>query len=52
MIAGLEEVAEGTWKIGDKVTALLGGGGYAQYAVVDARHALPIPSGLDCDWAA
>ncbi len=35
------------WKIGDKVTALLSGGGYAEYAVVDARHALPIPAGLD-----
>jgi NADPH:quinone reductase-like Zn-dependent oxidoreductase len=29
------------WKLGDKVTALLGGGGYAQYCTVDARHALP-----------
>ena len=49
---GLEvagEVVEGAgrWKAGDRVTALLGGGGYAEYAVVDARHALPIPDGLD-----
>jgi NADPH2:quinone reductase len=35
------------WREGDRVAALLGGGGYAQYAVVDARHALPIPGGLD-----
>ena len=35
------------WRIGDRVCALLGGGGYAQYAVVDARHALPIPDSLD-----
>jgi putative PIG3 family NAD(P)H quinone oxidoreductase len=34
------------WRVGDEVTALLGGGGYAEYAVVDARHALPIPPGL------
>ena len=34
------------WKVGDRVTALLGGGGYAEYAVVDARHALPVPQGL------
>jgi putative PIG3 family NAD(P)H quinone oxidoreductase len=34
------------WRPGDKVTALLGGGGYAEYAVVDGRHALPIPQGL------
>ena len=48
---GLEvagEVVEGAgrWKTGDRVCALLGGGGYAQYAAVDARHALPIPRGL------
>ena len=35
------------WKIGDEVTALLPGGGYAEYAVADARHALPVPRGLD-----
>ena len=35
------------WTVGDRVTALLGGGGYAEYAVVDARHALPVPAGLD-----
>jgi putative PIG3 family NAD(P)H quinone oxidoreductase len=34
------------WQVGDTVCALLGGGGYAQYAAVDARHALPIPDGL------
>ena len=34
------------WRVGDKVTALLPGGGYAEYAAVDARHALPIPAGL------
>lgn len=39
--------AAGRWKAGDAVCALLGGGGYAEYAVCDARHALPIPSGLD-----
>jgi NADPH2:quinone reductase len=35
------------WREGDRVVALLGGGGYAQYAVVDARHALPVPRGMD-----
>jgi len=49
---GLEvagEVVEGAgrWKAGDRVCALLGGGGYAEYAVVDARHALPVPAGYD-----
>ena len=42
----------GRWKIGDKVTCLLGGGGYAQYATVDCRHALPVPAGLDLVQAA
>lgn len=49
---GLEvagEVVEpaGRWKAGDRVCALLGGGGYAEYAACDARHALPIPGDLD-----
>jgi NADPH2:quinone reductase len=46
-VAGEVAVAAGRWKVGDKVTALLGGGGYAQYVAVDARHALPIPDNLD-----
>jgi putative PIG3 family NAD(P)H quinone oxidoreductase len=46
-VAGEVVVAAGRWKVGMRVCALLGGGGYAQYAVVDARHALPLPAGLD-----
>ncbi|HZZ67630.1 MAG TPA: NAD(P)H-quinone oxidoreductase [Phenylobacterium sp.] len=46
-VAGEVVVGAGRWKVGDKVCALLGGGGYAEYAVCDARHALPIPKGLD-----
>jgi len=49
---GLEAAGEvmtgaGRWKAGDRVCALLGGGGYAEFVAVDARHALPIPAGLD-----
>jgi putative PIG3 family NAD(P)H quinone oxidoreductase len=44
-VAALGEGA-GRWRIGDEVCALVGGGGYAQYCRVDARHALPIPKGL------
>ncbi|MET3526943.1 NAD(P)H-quinone oxidoreductase [Phenylobacterium koreense] len=45
-VAGEVVAAAGRWKVGDKVCALLGGGGYAEYAACDARHALPIPQGL------
>ncbi len=34
------------YKVGDKVTALAPGGGYAGYCKVSAGHALPIPAGL------
>jgi NADPH2:quinone reductase len=46
-VAGEVEVGAGRWKAGDKVCALLGGGGYSEYAVCDSRHALPLPKGLD-----
>ncbi|NNK77940.1 MAG: NAD(P)H-quinone oxidoreductase, partial [Litoreibacter sp.] len=44
---GVSELA-----IGDAVCALLPGGGYAEYAVTPAAHALRIPSGLGLDQAA
>jgi NADPH2:quinone reductase len=47
-VAGLV-VASGAavtrWHAGDAVCALLAAGGYAEYAVVDARHCLPVPLG-------
>jgi putative PIG3 family NAD(P)H quinone oxidoreductase len=45
-VAGEVVHAAGRWKVGDQVCALLGGGGYAELAACDARHALPIPKGL------
>ena len=48
-VAGIiKEVAPGVkkWKVGDKVCALLGGGGYAQYVTVPAEMVMPIPNGL------
>ena len=45
-VAGEVVVASGRWRVGDRVCALLGGGGYAGFATVDARHALPIPGEL------
>lgn len=40
------------WKVGDKVCGLLGGGGYAEYAVIPERMALPWPEGFDAVQAA
>ncbi len=48
-IAGtIVDIAEGAkaksnWKIGDKVCALLGGGGYAQYANIKYDMLMPVP---------
>ena len=50
-IAGtIVEMAEGAkeksgWKVGDKVCALLGGGGYAEYANVKYDMLMPVPAG-------
>lgn len=49
-VAGeIDQVGPGVsrWSRGDRVCALLGGGGYSDLAIVDARHALPIPASLD-----
>ena len=54
-VAGeVDQVGEGAsrWSVGDRVCALLGGGGYADFAVVDARHALRVPDGVDLIQAA
>lgn len=48
-VAGIiKEVAPDVtkWKIGDKVCALLGGGGYAEYVSVPAEMVMPMPNGL------
>ncbi len=37
---------------GQRVAALLGGGGYAELAVVDARHVLPLPDSITFEEAA
>jgi len=34
------------WKVGDKVMALVVGGGYAEYCLAHESHALPAPPGL------
>ena len=48
-IAGVvEQVGEDVkkYKVGDRVCALLGGGGYAQYAAVKENMLMPVPKGL------
>lgn len=54
-IAG-EVVACGTgvtrWKEGDRVMALVVGGGYAEFCIAHESHALPVPAGLSLTEAA
>jgi len=43
----ISEVGPGSaWQVGDRVCALLAGGGMAQEVVVDGRHVLPVPEGV------
>ncbi|MGB6119947.1 MAG: NAD(P)H-quinone oxidoreductase [Mesorhizobium sp.] len=44
VVAAGESVAR--WRVGDEVTALTPGGGYAEYCLVDETNALPIPHGF------
>ena len=40
------------WKKGDQVCALIAGGGYAAYKVIDERLCLPVPEGFSYEQAA
>lgn len=40
------------WKVGDRVMALVGGGGYAEFAVAYAEHLIPIPENMSYEQAA
>ena len=40
------------WKVGDRVMALVGGGGYAEYAVAYDNHVMPIPDSMSFEEAA
>ncbi len=54
-VAGIVEArgaAVKRWKVGDAVCALLAGGGYAEFATVDAGSCLPIPQGWSATDAA
>ncbi len=43
---------EGRWHVGDEACALLGGGGYAEYAAVPSGMLMPVPKGLSMTEAA
>ncbi|MGN0832207.1 MAG: NAD(P)H-quinone oxidoreductase [Kiritimatiellia bacterium] len=43
--------AGGRFKVGDRVCALLGGGGYAEEVVVPEGMVMPVPKGFEC-WEA
>jgi NADPH:quinone reductase len=54
-VAGVvEEVGPGVtgWKAGDRVMTLVGGGGYADYAVAYANHLMRIPESMSFEEAA
>ena len=42
---GPEAAEKSSWKVGDRVCALLGGGGYAEYVAVRYDMLMPIPAG-------
>ena len=48
----IEAPADSRWKNGDKVCALLGGGGYAEKTTVPQNMVLPVPEGLSMTEAA
>jgi len=54
-VAGvIEELGAGVsgWKVGDRVMTLVGGGGYAEYAVAYACHLMAIPESMNFEEAA
>src|SRR5689334_24547033 len=50
----IEEVGPGVtgWAKGERVISLVGGGGYAEYAVAYASHLMRIPSSMSFEEAA
>ena len=54
-VAAVAPAADGTasrWSVGDAVSALVAGGGYAEYCAVPAAQCLPVPPGLSLVQAA
>jgi NADPH:quinone reductase len=51
-VAGAIVRGAGRWQEGDRVCALVAGGGYAEYCAVPLPQVLPIPEGMDAIHAA
>ena len=51
-VVGTVVVAAGTWSIGDRIMAVVTGGGYAEYACVPANEAMAVPKGMSSTDAA
>ena len=51
-VAAMGDAVEGGISVGDRVFGLIGGGGYAEQAVIDYRMAMPIPDGWSFEQAA
>jgi len=51
-VAALGPECSGRWRVGDRVCALLGGGGYAEEVVADEGLLMPVPAGLGMEEAA
>ncbi len=54
-VAGtIEQIGEAVtgWSVGERVMTLVGGGGYAEFAVAYADHLLPIPESMSFEEAA
>ncbi len=54
MAGVIEELGSGVtgWRVGDRVMTLVGGGGYAEFAVAYAEHLMPIPERMSFEEAA
>jgi len=54
-VAGtIEQIGEAVtgWSVGDRIMTLVGGGGYAEFAVAYADHLMPIPESMSFEEAA
>lgn len=54
MAGAVAELGNGVngWSVGDRVCGVLASGGYAEFVVIPATHALPVPDGLSWEDAA